>query len=72
MIEPPVPGEVGKEGDKVTLKCSAYGLPHPQFTWEPSGEQVDLRAKPRQNISLSFTTLLFAVLQESLGGVKAL
>ncbi|XP_030604746.1 basal cell adhesion molecule isoform X2 [Archocentrus centrarchus] len=38
-IDPPAPGEVGKEGDKVTLKCSAYGLPRPQFTWKPSGEE---------------------------------
>ncbi|KAM6910144.1 basal cell adhesion molecule isoform 1-T1 [Xenentodon cancila] len=39
MIEPPAPGEVGKEGDSVTLVCSAYGFPLPQFTWKPSGKQ---------------------------------
>ncbi|XP_072250017.1 basal cell adhesion molecule isoform X1 [Leuresthes tenuis] len=39
MIEAPVPGEVGKEGDTVTLKCSAYGSPAPQFTWKPSGKE---------------------------------
>ncbi|XP_068998429.1 basal cell adhesion molecule isoform X1 [Embiotoca jacksoni] len=43
MIEPPAAGEVGKEGDTVTLKCSAYGFPAPQFTWKPSGtESVSL------------------------------
>ncbi|XP_076592936.1 basal cell adhesion molecule isoform X2 [Chaetodon auriga] len=39
MIESPTAGEVGKEGDMVTLKCSAYGLPAPQFTWKPSGKE---------------------------------
>ncbi|XP_073341615.1 basal cell adhesion molecule isoform X2 [Pagrus major] len=39
MIETPVAGEVGKEGDMVTLKCTAYGYPAPQFTWKPSGEE---------------------------------
>ncbi|KAM3873294.1 basal cell adhesion molecule [Diretmus argenteus] len=39
MIETPVQGEVGKEGDMVTLKCSAHGHPAPQFTWKPSGKQ---------------------------------
>ncbi|XP_070691656.1 basal cell adhesion molecule [Pempheris klunzingeri] len=39
IIESPIAGEVGKEGDMVTLKCSAYGLPAPQFTWKPSGKE---------------------------------
>ncbi|XP_053183252.1 basal cell adhesion molecule [Scomber japonicus] len=39
MIEAPVVGMVGKEGDMVTLKCSAYGFPAPQFTWKPSGKE---------------------------------
>ncbi|XP_040900582.1 basal cell adhesion molecule isoform X2 [Toxotes jaculatrix] len=39
MIEAPVAGEVGGEGDMVTLKCSAYGFPAPQFTWKPSGKE---------------------------------
>ncbi|XP_031144937.1 basal cell adhesion molecule isoform X3 [Sander lucioperca] len=39
MIENPAVGEVGKEGDMVTLKCSAYGSPAPQFTWKPSGKE---------------------------------
>nr|XP_046254996.1 basal cell adhesion molecule isoform X1 [Scatophagus argus] len=39
MIETPTVGEVGKEGDMVTLKCSAYGSPAPQFTWKPSGKE---------------------------------
>ncbi|GAA6220358.1 basal cell adhesion molecule-like isoform X2 [Lates japonicus] len=40
MIETPTIGEVGKEGDMVTLKCSAYGSPAPQFTWKPSGKEA--------------------------------
>lgn len=43
MIVAPAPGEVSKEGDMVTLRCSAYGLPPPQFTWQPSGKEVRLR-----------------------------
>ncbi|XP_035527835.1 basal cell adhesion molecule isoform X1 [Morone saxatilis] len=39
MIETPAVGEVAKEGDMVTLKCSAYGSPAPQFTWKPSGKE---------------------------------
>ncbi|XP_042345771.1 basal cell adhesion molecule isoform X2 [Plectropomus leopardus] len=39
MIETPAVAEVGKEGDVVTLKCSAYGSPAPQFTWKPSGKE---------------------------------
>ncbi|XP_028327090.1 basal cell adhesion molecule isoform X2 [Gouania willdenowi] len=39
MIEAPALAEVVKEGDAVTLKCSAYGLPVPQFTWKPSGKE---------------------------------
>ncbi|XP_026226868.1 basal cell adhesion molecule [Anabas testudineus] len=38
VIETPVAGEVGAEGD-VTLKCVAYGFPAPQFTWKPSGKE---------------------------------
>lgn len=41
VIETPVAGEVGKEGD-VTLKCLAYGFPAPQFTWKPSGKEVQM------------------------------
>lgn len=40
-IETPVAGEVGTDGD-VTLKCLAYGFPAPQFTWIPSGKEVQL------------------------------
>lgn len=40
MIVAPAPGEVSKEGDMVTVKCAAYGLPAPQFTWQPSGKEV--------------------------------
>ncbi|CAJ1062673.1 basal cell adhesion molecule isoform X1 [Xyrichtys novacula] len=39
MIETPAVGEVGKEGDMVTLKCSAHGFPAPQFNWKPSGKE---------------------------------
>ncbi|XP_008275635.1 basal cell adhesion molecule [Stegastes partitus] len=39
MIENPTVGEVGKEGDMVTLKCSAFGFPIPQFEWTPSGKE---------------------------------
>uniref|UniRef100_A0A3P8S9W3 Basal cell adhesion molecule (Lutheran blood group) n=1 Tax=Amphiprion percula TaxID=161767 RepID=A0A3P8S9W3_AMPPE len=39
MIETPTVGEVGKEGDMVTLKCSAFGFPIPQFEWKPSGKE---------------------------------
>ncbi|KAM9353761.1 basal cell adhesion molecule isoform 2-T2 [Symphorus nematophorus] len=39
VIETPAVGEVGKEGDMVTLKCSAHGFPAPQFTWKPSGKE---------------------------------
>lgn len=40
MIATPVAGEVGKEGDTVSLTCSAQGYPTPQFTWKPSGKEV--------------------------------
>ncbi|XP_077383254.1 basal cell adhesion molecule isoform X2 [Festucalex cinctus] len=39
VIETPVGGEVSKEGDEVSLRCSAFGSPAPQFTWKPSGKQ---------------------------------
>lgn len=39
MIETPAIGEVGKEGDMVTLKCVAHGSPAPQFTWKPLGKE---------------------------------
>uniref|UniRef100_A0A3P8WA63 Basal cell adhesion molecule (Lutheran blood group) n=1 Tax=Cynoglossus semilaevis TaxID=244447 RepID=A0A3P8WA63_CYNSE len=39
MIATPVAGEVGKEGDTVSLTCSAQGYPTPQFTWKPSGKE---------------------------------
>ncbi|XP_029928623.1 basal cell adhesion molecule isoform X2 [Myripristis murdjan] len=39
MIEAPAKGEVEKEGDMVTLKCSAFGHPAPQFTWKPQGKE---------------------------------
>ncbi|XP_023186523.1 basal cell adhesion molecule isoform X1 [Xiphophorus maculatus] len=38
-IGTPVVGEVAKEGDEVTLKCSANGFPKPQFTWSASGKE---------------------------------
>ncbi|XP_031431658.1 basal cell adhesion molecule isoform X2 [Clupea harengus] len=43
-IDVPTNGEVEKEGDMVTLTCSAQGHPSPQFTWTPSGkESVDMK-----------------------------
>ncbi|XP_054478150.1 basal cell adhesion molecule isoform X2 [Anoplopoma fimbria] len=39
MIQTPPITEVGKEGDMVTMKCSAYGSPAPQFNWKPSGKE---------------------------------
>ncbi|XP_062394850.1 basal cell adhesion molecule [Sardina pilchardus] len=43
-IVAPTNGEVEKEGDMVTLTCSAQGHPAPQFTWTPSGkESVDMK-----------------------------
>ncbi|XP_062421662.1 LOW QUALITY PROTEIN: basal cell adhesion molecule [Pungitius pungitius] len=39
IIEPPAVGEVEQEGDTVTLKCSTYAAPPPQFTWKPSGRE---------------------------------
>ncbi|KAK1795458.1 hypothetical protein P4O66_010627, partial [Electrophorus voltai] len=38
-IDEPLKAEVGKQGDMVTLKCSAQGHPPPQFTWKPSGKE---------------------------------
>lgn len=49
MIEPPAPGEVMNQGDTVTLKCSAYGFPTPQFVWTPSGNQVRLLKTAQTN-----------------------
>jgi len=49
MIEAPAPGEVGKEGDTVTLKCLAYGSPAPQFTWKPSGKEVHYTLENKEN-----------------------
>uniref|UniRef100_A0A3P9NBF6 Basal cell adhesion molecule (Lutheran blood group) n=1 Tax=Poecilia reticulata TaxID=8081 RepID=A0A3P9NBF6_POERE len=38
-IDTPHAGEVAKEGDELTLKCSANGFPKPQFTWSTQGKQ---------------------------------
>lgn len=38
-IEASVNGLVAKEGEMVTLNCSALGYPAPQFSWNPSGKQ---------------------------------
>ncbi|XP_035991182.1 basal cell adhesion molecule isoform X1 [Fundulus heteroclitus] len=40
QIENPAFGEVTKEGEEVTLKCSAYGYPSPKFTWKPSAKET--------------------------------
>ncbi|CAL8289974.1 unnamed protein product [Merluccius merluccius] len=53
-IVTPVNGLVTKQGEMVTLKCSAYGHPVPQFTWKPSGkESVTLEG----NMAVSNLTL---------------
>ncbi|XP_051921060.1 basal cell adhesion molecule-like isoform X2 [Hippocampus zosterae] len=39
VIETPVGGEVSNEGDAVSLRCSAYGSPVPQFNWKPTGKE---------------------------------
>ncbi|XP_026800570.1 basal cell adhesion molecule isoform X1 [Pangasianodon hypophthalmus] len=38
-IDEPMTGKVARQGDKVTLRCSAQGYPAPQFTWKPSGKE---------------------------------
>ncbi|XP_060726814.1 basal cell adhesion molecule [Tachysurus vachellii] len=38
-IDEPKRAEVAKQGDMVTLECSAQGYPAPQFTWKPSGKE---------------------------------
>ncbi|XP_062847061.1 basal cell adhesion molecule [Trichomycterus rosablanca] len=38
-ISEPMHGKVGKQGQMVTLKCSALGHPGPQFTWTPRGKE---------------------------------
>ncbi|KAF5898194.1 basal cell adhesion molecule-like isoform X2, partial [Clarias magur] len=38
-IDNPKTGTVKKQGDMVTLMCSAQGYPAPQFTWKPSGKE---------------------------------
>ncbi|KAG7335718.1 hypothetical protein KOW79_000411 [Hemibagrus wyckioides] len=38
-IDEPITGMVAKQGDMVTLRCSAQGYPAPQFTWKPSGKE---------------------------------
>ncbi|CAN9513803.1 unnamed protein product [Ophioblennius macclurei] len=40
MIETPTLAEVGKEGETVTVKCIAHGVPAPQFTWKPPGKEA--------------------------------
>ncbi|XP_041963029.1 basal cell adhesion molecule isoform X2 [Alosa sapidissima] len=53
-IDAPTNGQVEKEGDMVTLTCSAQGHPAPQFTWTPSGkESVDMKG----NVMVSTVTL---------------
>ncbi|XP_061111999.1 basal cell adhesion molecule-like [Conger conger] len=38
-LDVPSDGVVEKEGDTVTLSCSARGYPAPLFTWKPSGKE---------------------------------
>ncbi|XP_036372009.1 basal cell adhesion molecule-like [Megalops cyprinoides] len=39
-IDAPSNGEVQKEGEAVTLSCSAQGYPSPKFTWTPPGKET--------------------------------
>ncbi|XP_049587520.1 basal cell adhesion molecule isoform X1 [Syngnathus scovelli] len=39
VIETPIVGEVANVGDMVSLRCSSYGFPVPQFIWKPSGKE---------------------------------
>lgn len=55
MIVAPAIAEVSKEGDMVTLKCAAYGLPAPQFTWQPSGKEVRNAGLKRVNTHRAIT-----------------
>ncbi|KAL3980475.1 ESCRT-I complex subunit pritein [Sarotherodon galilaeus] len=50
-IDPPAPVRVGKEGDKVTLMCVAYGLPSPNFTWKPSGGEQSITVEGNKWVS---------------------
>ncbi|KAM9488303.1 basal cell adhesion molecule isoform 1-T1 [Clarias gariepinus] len=38
-IDEPKPVNVKRQGEMVTLMCSAQGHPAPQFTWKPSGKE---------------------------------
>ncbi|XP_005736203.1 basal cell adhesion molecule isoform X1 [Pundamilia nyererei] len=51
VIDPPAPVKVGKEGDKVTLMCVAYGVPTPNFTWQPSGGEQSITVKGNKWVS---------------------
>ncbi|XP_029361171.1 basal cell adhesion molecule [Echeneis naucrates] len=65
MIETPAMAEVGKEGDMVTLECSSFGSPAPQFTWKPSGrESVSVKGN-----KLVSTVTLKATAEVMAGGV---
>ncbi|XP_056157954.1 basal cell adhesion molecule-like [Lampris incognitus] len=60
MIEAPVNGHVGKEGDMVTLRCAAHGYPAPQFTWKPSG---------KESVTVEGTKVVSSVTLEANAGV---
>lgn len=68
-IETPDIAEVTKEGDEVTLRCSAHGFPTPQFTWTPSGKEVTVRKKKDRNKTYPIFTLcgfvLYCFIKES-------
>ncbi|XP_061919929.1 basal cell adhesion molecule isoform X1 [Entelurus aequoreus] len=65
MIEAPIAGEVSKEGDMVTLRCSSYGSPAPQFTWKPSGKE----SVTVEGIKVVSTVILPATADVMNGGV---
>uniref|UniRef100_A0A4W5N7U2 Ig-like domain-containing protein n=1 Tax=Hucho hucho TaxID=62062 RepID=A0A4W5N7U2_9TELE len=54
---------VEKEGDMVTLSCSAHGHPAPQFTWTPSGKE-SVAVKGNKVVSMVMLEASAAVLKD--------
>ncbi|XP_055760429.1 basal cell adhesion molecule-like isoform X1 [Salvelinus fontinalis] len=62
-IDAAVDGIVEKEGDMVTLSCSAHGHPAPQFTWTPSGKE-SVSVKGNKVVSMVTLEASAAVLKD--------
>ncbi|XP_042165164.1 basal cell adhesion molecule-like isoform X1 [Oncorhynchus tshawytscha] len=62
-IDAAVDGMVEKEGDMVTLSCSAHGHPAPQFTWTPSGKE-SVSVKGNKVVSMVMLEASAAVLMD--------